>query len=289
MRIAITGSHGLIGTALVGRLEREGHGVVRLPRAPISADGLSGSDAVVNLAGASIGGRRWNERYKEELRASRLRTTESLVAALAATARPPGVLVSASAVGYYGADPGDRVLSEDAAAGQDFLARLCVDWEAAARAAQGSGTRVVTTRFGLVLSAAGGVLARQLPLFRLGLGGRIGSGRQYQSWVTRTDAVDAIVFLLADPAAEGPFNVTAPNPVTNLEMASALGRAVHRPAALPLPAGALRLLLGREMAELVPLSGQRAVPSRLDAAGFRFGQPDLDSALSAALSDRRRR
>lgn len=286
MKVAITGSHGLIGTALARRLSQSGDEVVRLGRGAYSAADLEGIDAVVNLAGASIGGRRWNDAYKEELRASRLRTTTALGEAIGAAPDPPAVLLSASAVGYYGADTGNLEITEEAPAGTDFLARLCVDWEAAARKATAPGTRVVTARFGLVLSAAGGVLGRQLPLFRLGLGGRLGRGQQYQSWITRIDLVEAIVHLLGPAGSCGPYNLTSPRPVTNAELTRALGRAVHRPAGLAVPTAALRLAFGREMAELVPLAAQRVVPTRLEAAGFRFRHTEIGPALDAALSDR---
>lgn len=314
----MTGSRGLIGSALVRRLESAGHEVLRLVRPDPGAGGarygaggsggggtaewdpdvgrldpavLDGVDGVVHLAGAGIGDKRWNDAYKTTLLESRVsgtRTVAGALAELAASGRPVPVLVSGSAIGYYGIDRGADTLTEQEPPGFDFLARLCVAWEEATEPARAAGARVVCLRTGLVLSAAGGVLARLLLPFRLGLGGPIGSGRQYQSWVTRDDEVSAIVHALESPEVEGPLNVAAPTPVTNAELARALGRALHRPAVLPLPAPALRLAFGREMAEETILAGQRVVPARLEATGFRFGQPDLDGALRVALDDRRK-
>jgi uncharacterized protein len=302
MRVFITGGGGLIGSALIRRLRAEGHEVVRLVRsgapgpdsAPWDPDSglldpavLTGADAVVHLAGAGIGDRRWSEPYKEELRSSRIRGTSAVARAVAAL-DPPPVLVSASAIGYYGADRGDEVLTEDQGPGEDFLARLCVDWEAATAAAEEAGARVVHIRSGLVLSAAGGVLGRMLPLFRGGLGGRIGSGRQYQSWITRADEVSAILAVLGDDTLRGAVNVTGPQPVTNSQLAAAIGSALHRPSRLPAPAAALRIALGREMADETVLAGQRVIPARLQSSGFHFAHPQLDAGVRAALQDRDR-
>ena len=288
MKVAVSGSHGLIGSALVRRLEDEGMDVARLARGPYTASDVEGAGAIIHLAGAGIGARRWSTTYKEELRLSRIASTASLADAVAATAgadnRRP-VLVVASAVGYYGFDAGERECTEDRAAGNDFLARLCLDWEAAAEPARRAGARVVHTRFGLVLSAAGGVLARQRPLFRIGLGGRIGSGRQVLSWISRRDAVEAILHLLTRTDASGAYNVTGPVPVTNAEMTRALGRALGRPTVVPAPALALRAAFGREMTEVALLASQRAIPARLEASGFEFAHRDLHSGLQAALAD----
>lgn len=303
MKVFITGAGGLIGTALVRRLRADGHEVVRLvrpggPAGPGTAPWdpaqgaldpavLAGADAVVHLAGAGIGDRRWSAAYKEELRSSRLQGTTAVARAVAAL-DPHPVLVSASAIGYYGIDRGEEVLTESDGAGRDFLARLCVDWESATSAAAEAGGRVVNIRSGLVLSAAGGVLGRLLPVFRAGLGGRIGSGRQYQSWITRADEVSAIVAVLGDDTLRGAVNLTSPQPVTNSELVAAIGSALHRPARLPVPAAALRLALGREMADETVLAGQRVIPARLQSSGFHFAHPHLDGALRAALEDRQR-
>ena len=303
MKVFITGGGGLIGSALIRRLRAEGHEVVRLvrPDAPDALDHapwdpgtgsldpsvLTGADAVVHLAGAGIGDRRWSASYRAELRSSRVRGTSAVARAVAAL-DPPPVLVSASAVGYYGANRGDEVLTESHGPGGDFLAQLCVDWEAATAAAEEAGGRVVHVRSGLVLSAAGGVLGRMLPLFRVGLGGRLGSGRQYQSWITRADEVSAIIAVLGDATLRGAVNVTAPQPVTNSQLAAAIGSALHRPAVVPAPAAAIRLAFGREMADETVLAGQRVIPARLQGSGFHFAHPGLEAGIRAALADRDR-
>ena len=298
MKWAVAGGGGLIGSALVRRLEAGGHRVTRLERGVqwdparrwVAPDALAGADVVVNLAGAGIGDRRWNPAYKELVRSSRVDGTAALAEAMGGMGPGsdgrPRTLLAVSAVGYYGADAGDRLLTEESPPGSDFLARLCTEWEAAAEPARTAGQRVVHPRMGLVLTAAGGVLGRMLRPFRLGLGGRLGSGRQYVSWIAREDAVSALMHLAADGSVEGAVNVTAPEPVTNAELTAELGRALRRPAVLAVPAGALRLALGREMADQTVLAGQRVVPTRLDAAGFRFSHPDLAGGLRAALSDR---
>ncbi|MGY2079493.1 TIGR01777 family oxidoreductase [Modestobacter sp. SYSU DS0657] len=300
MKVAVTGSSGLIGSALVPALRADGHEVVRLVRrTPRTADEhrwdpdhrqiapvlLADVDAVVNLAGVGVGDRRWSEGHKQRVLRSRVDSTTTISQALAdaATAAPgrPRVLLSGSAVGFYG-DTGDRVVDETAPAGTDFLARVCVAWEGATAPAADAGVRVATLRTGLVLGR-GGLLGRMLPLFRLGLGGRLGSGRQYQPWISLRDEVDAIRFLLTADVS-GPVNLTGPAPVTNAEFTAALGRAVHRPAVVPVPGPALHLVLG-EFAEVGVLAGQRAVPATLEAAGFRHTHTDVDAALAAALSE----
>lgn len=294
----MAGSTGLIGSALVRRLEQEGHGVTRLRRGVhwdpgrrwVAPDALSGVEVVVNLAGAGIGDHRWSPSYKELVRASRLDGTAALAGALAglgpAADGRPRTFLAVSAVGYYGADAGGRLLTEGSPAGTDFLARLCTEWEEAAEPARAAGQRVVHPRLGLVLTGAGGVLGRMLLPFRLGLGARLGSGRQYLSWITREDAVSALVHLASDHSLDGPVNVTGPEPTTNSELTAALGRALRRPAVLAAPAAVLRLALGREMADETLLASQRALPARLHGAGFGFRHPDLPGALQAALSDR---
>ncbi|MFT3853951.1 MAG: TIGR01777 family oxidoreductase [Ilumatobacteraceae bacterium] len=297
MRILVSGSSGLIGTALVTRLRVAGHDVVSLVRRQAGAgelrwdpaagqqlpdDALDRVDAVVNLAGAGIGDHRWTDDYKRTLVASRLEGTELLAASIGAATNPPAVFVSASAVGYYG-NRGDEVLDERSPAGSGFLADLCVRWERAAAAARSAATKVATVRTGIVLTPKGGALRKQLPLFKLGLGGRFGDGRQWQSWITLDDEVGAIAHLLDHPA-DGAFNLTAPNPATNADMAKALGRALHRPAVLPIPAFGPKLLLGGELADALLFSGQRVVPAALQSSGYEFQHPELAGALDAMFS-----
>ncbi len=276
MRVAIAGASGLIGTALRRRLAGDGHEVIRLERGPGSGytnlGAAAGVDALVNLAGAGIGAHRWTAGYKATLRASRLEATR-LLAGLDVP-----LLVNASAVGYYG-DRGDELLDETSAPGDDFLAVLCRDWEAAASSA---GGRVVLLRSGMVLSGEGGALRKQLPLFKLGLGGHFGDGRQWVSWISLDDEVAAIVHLLTAGVA-GPVNLTSPNPVRNGELTKALGKALHRPAILPIPAFAPRLVLGGELVDALLLASQRVVPTRLLESGFTFAHPTLAGALDAQL------
>jgi uncharacterized protein len=298
MRIAVTGSSGLIGSALLPALREDGHDVLRLVRrTPRTADEhrwapehhridpalLADVDAVVNLAGVGIGDRPWTSGRKAAILASRVEATSTVSRALAdaAAAEPDRarVLLSASAVGYYG-DTGDRVVDESAPPGHDFLARVCTDWETATTPAAEAGIRVATFRSGLVLGP-GGLLGRIAPLFRLGLGGPLGSGRQYWPWIALDDEVAAIRFLLTAPLS-GPVNLTAPTPATNEEFTRALADVVHRPARLRVPAPVLSLTLG-EFARTAVLAGQRAVPATLADAGFRFTHPDLREALRATL------
>ncbi|WP_299955509.1 TIGR01777 family oxidoreductase [uncultured Modestobacter sp.] len=299
MKVAVTGSSGLIGSALVRALAADGHEVLRLVRrTPRTADEhrwepglhrippglLDDVDAVVNLAGVGVGDRRWTAKHKEQVLRSRVDSTTTVSRALAegAAADPtrPRVLLSASAVGWYG-DTGSRVVTEEDPAGDDFLARVCVEWEAATAPAADAGVRVATLRTGLVLGP-GGLLGRLAPLFRLGLGGKLGSGDQYMPWIGLQDEVDAIRFLLT-ASVSGPVNLSAPTPVTNAEFTAAFAAAVHRPAVLTVPGPALQLVLG-EFARVGVLAGQRAVPAVLESAGFRFRQPELPGALAAALT-----
>jgi hypothetical protein len=294
VKVAVTGSSGQIGSRLVSALAEDGHEVIRLVRrTPRRADEhrwdpqhrridpavLADIDAVVHLAGAGVADHRWTARHKREVLESRVDGTVTISQALAdAAAADPTrerVLLSGSAVGWYG-DTGDRAVDESAPAGEDFLARVCVAWEAATAPAVEAGVRVATLRTGLVLGP-GGLLARVLPLFRLGLGGRLGSGRQYMPWISLTDEVDAIRFLLTAPVS-GPVNLTGPN----AEFTKVLGRVVHRPAVLPVPGPALSLVLG-EFARVGVLAGQRALPDALTAAGFSFTHHDLEDALRAAV------
>jgi uncharacterized protein (TIGR01777 family) len=301
MKVAVTGSSGLVGPELVRTLRADGHEVLRLVRrTPRTADehrwepahrgipaGLFDDvDAVVNLAGVGVGDKRWTAKHKQQVLASRVDSTATVSGALAdSAARNPErnrVLLSASAVGWYG-DTGDRVVDETAPAGDDFLARVCVEWEAATAPAAAAGVRVATLRTGLVLGP-GGLLGRLLPLFRLGLGGKLGNGRQYMPCISLRDEVDAIRFLLTAPVS-GPVNLTGPAPVTNADFTAALAAVVHRPAVLTVPGPALQLALG-EFARVGVLAGQRALPAVLEGAGFTFSHPDVASALQAAVAGR---
>jgi uncharacterized protein (TIGR01777 family) len=305
MRVLVTGATGFIGRALVPVLRRDGHTVVAWVRSEAQARGRLGTevemrpaasgiagltaaleqcDAVVNLAGEPIMGGRWTAARRRVLSDSRVAFTAQLVEALAAARRRPRVLVSGSAVGYYG-DRADEVLTEDAAPGNDFLAKLCRDWEAAAHPAEGLGLRVVMLRTGVVLGRDGGALAQMLPPFRLGAGGPVGSGRQFWPWIHRDDWIALVRWAIATPAAAGALNATAPHPVTNAAFARALGRAMHRPSFMPAPGFALRLLLG-EMADALLLSGQNAVPARAMRGGFQFRYKDVDEALRAIFAPR---
>ncbi|MFJ3923841.1 TIGR01777 family oxidoreductase [Streptomyces sp. NPDC090022] len=296
MRIAVTGSTGLIGKALVRSLRADGHEVVRLVRRPPAAPdeaawdpprgyvdpaGLEGCAAVVHLAGAGVGDRRWSAAYKKEIRDSRVLGTAALARAVASLAEPPRVLVSGSAVGYYG-DQGDRVLDEDSPAGEGFLPSVCVEWEAAAAPAHAAGVRTVFARTGLVVAGKGGAWGRLFPVFRAGIGGRMGDGRQYWPFISLHDEVAALRHLIDTPALAGPVNLTAPEPLTNREITAAMGRVLHRPTLLPVPAAALRIVLG-EMAQDV-LGSQRARPVRLLESGFVFRHPLIEQALRAALT-----
>jgi uncharacterized protein (TIGR01777 family) len=295
MKVAITGSSGLIGSALVPALSAAGHEVVTLVRRPASgandiswdpvagrldADALEGCEAVVHLAGATIG-TRWTKTQRQAILDSRVEGTRLVSETIASLTTKPRVLVAASAIGVYG-DRGDEELSEASPPGDGYLAEVVSAWEAAAAPALDAGIRVAQLRTGIVLAKHGGALQRLLLPTRLGLGGPVGSGRQWWSWVTLDDAVAAYRFALEQELA-GRFNVTAPTPVTNRDFMKALGRALHRPAVLPLPAFAVRLAFG-EMGEEVLLSGQRVRPDALEAAGFRFAQPEIDGALAHVLA-----
>ena len=294
MRVLVSGSHGLIGSALVARLATSGHDVVRLTRGPRTqpqtvswdpAEGrldpqqLVGVDAVVHLAGEGIGDHRWTSAHLGRVLDSRVQGTTLLAQALSTLERRPAVLLSASAIGYYG-DCGDEAVTESHGPGQGFLAEVCQQWEAATASAEAAGIRVAHLRTGVVLSPTGGALGKQLPLFRLGLGGRLGAGDQYLSWIDLDDAAGAIEFALGATDLHGPVNVTAPAPVTNAEFTKALGKALHRPAFLAVPEAALRLVMGRQMANEMVLSGARVLPTRLEAAGYRFLRPTLVESLT---------
>ena len=308
MKVAVTGSSGLIGTALVASLRADGHEVIRLvrrpprgvdearwdpraadagliPHAPGGTRELDGLGACVHLAAAGVADHRWTARYKAEIRASRVLGTRALAGALAKLSPPPATLVAASAIGWYG-DTGGREVDESAPAGQAFLARLVRDWEAAAGPAADAGIRVVHTRSGLVLTPRGGLLARLLPVARLGVYPRFGSGGQAMSWISLTDEVRAIRFLLDRRDISGPVNLTAPVPATNSEFTAAFAAAVGRRDLpwLRMPAPALRLALGEAAVEL--LTSIRVLPRRLQEAGYEFRYPTLAEALSAELASR---
>jgi uncharacterized protein (TIGR01777 family) len=296
MQVAVTGSSGLIGSALVAALRGDGHRVIRLVRGPAGEDAvtwnpraergaldpraLEGTGAVVHLAGAGVADKRWTSGYQAEIRDSRVQGTRALVRALAAMATPPGVLLAGSAIGFYG-DTGGREVTEADPAGRGFLAELVKDWEAAAQDAAPAGIRVVNLRSGVVISAKGGMLGRLLPLFRLGLGGRVGSGRQVMSWIGLSEWVTAARFLLGREGVTGPVNLTTPNPVSNAEFTAALAAAVHRPAVMFVPVPALKLAVGGVSGDI--LSSARVMPRRLLAEGYRFAHPDIAGALAAEL------
>ncbi|MEO1057613.1 MAG: TIGR01777 family oxidoreductase [Actinomycetota bacterium] len=296
MRIAITGSSGLIGSALVPRLQTDGHEVVRVVRTTpgdneigwspaerrIDANAFDGIDAVIHLAGAGIGDQRWTDDYKRELLESRTHGTALVAEAIASATDGPSVLLSGSAIGIYGARD-DEELTETSDLGDGFLADICKKWEASTGVADAAGTRVVHLRTGIVLSADGGALKKQLPLFKLGLGGRMGTGDQWLSWISIDDEVEAIVHLLGADI-EGPVNLTAPEPVTNADFTTILGETLRRPTFLPIPKFGPRMILGREAAENLLFTGQRVLPAVLDADGeFSFHHRDLATALAALL------
>ena len=301
MKILVTGSHGLVGSALVSSLVEDGHEVVRLVRKEshfgaaeiewhpeqgvIDAPRLDGLDAVFHLAGESIASGRWTDEKKRSIRDSRVKGTRLLSETFARLSQRPSVLVCASAIGYYG-NRGDELLTEQSGPGNDFLASVCVEWEEATQPAVEKGIRTVNARFGIILDRKGGALAKMLTPFRMGIGGRVGDGRQWMSWIALDDVVAGLKFLLLDSAAKGPVNFVAPNPVTNAEFTSTLGRVLSRPTFFPVPAFGARLAFG-EMADALLLSSQRVEPAVLEDKGFPFYWPTLEPALQHLLEPQR--
>jgi uncharacterized protein (TIGR01777 family) len=299
MDVAISGASGLIGTAFAAALIEAGHRPLRLVRrrpdpgrdeiewdpadGRIDAGSLEGVDAVVNLSGAGIGDRRWTASYKQELVTSRTGSTALLARTIADLDRPPSIFLSGSAIGYYGSR-GDTVLTEGSPPADDFLARLCVDWEAATAPAEAAGVRTCHLRTGIVLSGEGGALSKLVPLFKLGLGGRFGRGDQYLSWITIDDQVRAMVHLLEGDLA-GAVNLTAPNPVTNAEFTSTLARVLGRPSLLPIPAFGPRILMGTERADALLFDSIRVLPQVLTADGFAFASTDVEPALRSVIAN----
>jgi uncharacterized protein len=297
MRILITGSSGLIGSALIPLLTRQGHQVVRLVRRTVApgddlavwnpaagkleTSALEQTDAVVHLAGESINALRWTDERKERMRKSRISGTRLLSESMARLAVPPRVLVSASAVGFYGSR-GDEVLTEESSAGSGFLSDVCKEWEAAAEPAREKGIRVVNLRTGMVLSAKGGALPAMLPAFKAGVGGKLGDGRQFVSWIAIDDLTRAISHSITTESLSGPVNAVSPNPVQNVEMTQTLGKVLRRPTILSIPAFAVRLIFG-EMGDALLLSSQRVEPRRLLATGFTFQFPDFETSLRHLL------
>ncbi|MFG2371794.1 TIGR01777 family oxidoreductase [Streptomyces sp. NPDC048504] len=294
-RIAVTGASGLIGSALVRSLTADGHEVVRLVRRAargadevcwdpegqyVDAAGLDGCDAVVNLAGAGVGDHRWTDAYKKQIRDSRVLGTAALAEAVAALDRPPRVWVNGSAIGFYG-ETGDRAVDESAPPGDGFLPSLCVEWEEATAPVREAGVRTVFARTGLVVAREGGAWAKLFPLYKAGLGGRFGNGRQYWSFVALHDEVAAIRHLIDTDGLSGPFNLTAPNPLTNREISAAMGRVMRRPSLFTVPAPALKLVLGEMSGDV--LGSQRVLPKRLLESGFTFAFPEIEGAIRAAL------
>ena len=300
MKILVSGSHGLVGKALTHSLTDDGHEVVRLVRREhdfgspevewypdqgrIDAQHLEGIDAVVHLAGDNIATGRWTGQKKRTIRESRVQGTTLLSDTLASLSRPPSVFISASAIGFYG-NRGDETLTEKSAPGNDFLAKVCIDWETATKSAAEKGIRTTHARFGVILDAREGALAKMLPPFRAGIGGKIGSGKQWMSWIALADVIGGLKFLLDAKSIAGPVNFVAPDPVTNAQFTSTLGRVISRPTIFPMPAFAARLAFG-EMADALLLSSQRVDPAVLEDNGFMFSWPTLEPALKQILAHR---
>jgi len=301
MKILVSGSHGLVGKALIRSLTTDRHDIVRLvrgtPAGPAEIEwhpnegriddaALEGLDAVVHLAGESIASGRWSDEKKRAIRDSRVKGTALLSDAIARLSRLPALFVSASAIGYYG-NRGDEVLTETSAPGKDFLSRVCVEWEQATKPAVEKGIRTIYARFGIILDANEGALAKMLMPFRMGVGGRLGNGKQWMSWIAIEDVVNGLKFLVEDGSIRGPVNLVAPNPVTNAEFTKALGRVLSKPTLFPVPAFGARLAFG-EMADALLLSSQKVNPAVLKERGFRFAQPSLEPALRQILATDKR-
>jgi uncharacterized protein (TIGR01777 family) len=296
MKVVVSGASGLIGSALVPHLRANGHEVVRLVRRSATAGdeatwdpaagkvdlaGIGGVDAVVNLSGAGVGDRRWTDAYKAQIRESRVAATSTLANAMAHLDPRPSVLINGSAIGWYG-DTGDRPVNESAPCGHGFLAEVVRDWEAAATPAADAGIRVVQARTGLVVAKQGGAWARLFPIFRLGLGGKLGSGRQYWSWISLQDEIRAITFLLEHDEVSGPVNLTAPHPATNAEVTAAMGKVLGRPTVLPVPAFALKAALGEFSSEI--LTSACVLPTVLEGASFTWQDARIEDAIAAAMN-----
>jgi uncharacterized protein (TIGR01777 family) len=296
MKIVVSGASGLIGTQLVAKLSQSGHEVIRLVRRSpksgeiqwnpksetLDAAALEGTDAVIHLSGAGIGDKRWSDGYRKEILVSRTDTTALLAKTIASLSRKPSVFLSGSAIGIYGAR-NDEQLTEVSTHGTGFLAEVCEQWEAAAKPAVDAGVRTVYLRTGIVLSPKGGALKKLLPLFKLGVGGKFGNGKQWQSWISIDDEIGAIEYLLTANVS-GAVNLTAPNPVTNAEFTKVLASVLKRPAIVPVPTFAPKLLLGGELADALLFTGQRVIPAALNASGYTFKHPTLESALRSLLS-----
>ena len=296
MKIVISGASGLIGTQLVAKLSQSGHEVIRLVRrspksgeiqwnpksGTLDAAALEGTDAVIHLSGAGIGDKRWTSGYRKEILDSRTATTALLATTMASLSRKPSVFLSGSAIGIYGAR-NDEQLTEVSTHGTGFLAEVCEQWEAAAKPAVDAGVRTVYLRTGIVLSPKGGALKKLLPLFKLGVGGKFGNGKQWQSWISIDDEIGAIEYLLTANVS-GAVNLTAPNPVTNAEFTKVLASVLKRPAIVPVPTFAPKILLGGELADALLFTGQRVIPAALNASGYTFKHTTLESALRSLLS-----
>lgn len=297
MKILVSGSHGLVGSALVNSLQHDGHELFSLVRSapksaselewnperrPVTQSRLEGMDAVVHLAGESIAEGRWSDDKKRRIRDSRVKGTTTLSEALANLQNPPGTFICASAIGYYG-NRGDEILTEASAPGNDFLSGVCVEWERATKPAVDKGIRVINARFGIILSKDGGALAKMLTPFRMGVGGRIGDGKQWMSWIALDDVVDALKLAVTSDSIRGPVNFVAPNPVTNIEFTRTLGKVLSRPTIFPIPAFGVRLAFG-EMADALLLSSQRVKPLELEKSAYPFAYPALSSALQHLLA-----
>jgi uncharacterized protein (TIGR01777 family) len=299
MRILLSGSHGLVGSALSKALEADGHEVrpmVRYAtgygaheiewnpeRYSIAMSRIEGFDALIHLAGESIAEGRWTDEKKKRIRESRVKGTRLLAESIITLKQPPRIFLCASAIGYYG-NRGDELLTESSAPGNEFLSDVCVEWEAATEAASEKGIRTANMRFGIILDANGGALAKMLPPFRMGVGGKVGSGKQWMSWIALDDVVNAIQYVIVNSSLMGPINFVAPNPVRNAEFTKALGRALSRPTFFPIPAFGVRLAFG-EMGEALLLSSQRVKPEKLSESGFEFKHPTLAAALAHILKE----